>query len=414
MARLLILTPQLPFPPHQGTTIRNFNLIAGLAPRHDIDLLSLVQPTDPAPAQTPLPALCRQVIVLPAPPPRPAWRRLLTTISTPLPDMALRLAGVRAFQDTLLNLVQTTPYAVLQVEGIEMAPYVTWLQRQPAWASARQAGHLRLVFDDHNAETILQQRTALADLRHPARWAGAAYSLVQWRKLAAYEAALCRLADRVVAVSPADADALRRLWPDIAVTVVPNGVDLQTFAPDCCAPAPEMTAPALVFSGKMDYRPNVDAVLWFADEILPRVRAHEPAVHFWIVGQQPHPRLARLADRPDITLTGRVPDVRPFLVGATVCVLPFRMGSGTRLKVLEALALGRAVVSTTLGAEGFGLRDGHELRLADSAAAFAQVVVALLADAAQRARLGAQAHAFATANYGWERIVPRLEAVYAP
>ena len=176
MARLLILTPQLPFPPHQGTTIRNFNLIAGLAPRHDIDLLSLVQPTDPAPAQTPLPALCRQVIALPAPPPRAAWRRLLTTISTPLPDMALRLAGVRAFQDTLLNLVQTTPYAVLQVEGIEMAPYVTWLQRQPAWASARQAGHLRLVFDDHNAETILQQRTALADLRHPARWAGAAYS----------------------------------------------------------------------------------------------------------------------------------------------------------------------------------------------------------------------------------------------
>ncbi|MGB4977230.1 MAG: glycosyl transferase family 1, partial [Anaerolineae bacterium] len=176
MARLLILTPQLPFPPHQGTTIRNFNLIAGLAPRHDIDLLSLMQPTDLAPAQTPLPALCRQVIALPAPPPRAAWRRLLTTISTPLPDMALRLAGVRAFQDTLLNLVQTTPYAVLQVEGIEMAPYVTWLQRQPAWASARQAGHLRLVFDDHNAETILQQRTALADLRHPARWAGAAYS----------------------------------------------------------------------------------------------------------------------------------------------------------------------------------------------------------------------------------------------
>ena len=160
MARLLILTPQLPFPPHQGTTIRNFNLIAGLAPRHDIDLLSLVQPTDLAPARQSPGGTARAAAFGPAP--RPAWRRLLTTISTPLPDMALRLAGVLAFQDTLLNLVQTTPYAVLQVEGIEMAPYVTWLQRQPAWASARQAGHLRLVFDDHNAETILQQRTALA------------------------------------------------------------------------------------------------------------------------------------------------------------------------------------------------------------------------------------------------------------
>lgn len=414
MARLLVLTPQLPFPPHQGTTIRNFNLIAGLAQRHDVDLLSLTQPGDPPPAQTPLTTLCRQILALPAPPSRPAWRRLLTTVSSPLPDMALRLAGVAAFQQALLNLVQTTPYAVLQVEGIEMAPYARWLQQQPAWAAARRDGQPRLVFDDHNAEFLLQQRTALADLRRPPRWAGAAYSLVQWRKLAAYEAAVCRQADRVVAVSQADAEALRRLLPAIHVTVVPNGVDLKTFAPGCSAPAPEMRSDAVVFSGKMDYRPNVDAALWFADEILPRVSAHRPTVHFWIVGQQPHPRLARLAGRPNITVTGRVPDVRPYLVGAAVCVLPFRMGGGTRLKVLEALALGKAVASTTLGAEGFGLRDGQELRLADTAPAFAQVVLELLTDAAQRARLGAHGHAFAAAHYGWESIVPQLEAVYPP
>ena len=413
MTRILLLTPQLPYPPHQGTTIRNFNLIAGLAQRHDVDLLSLTQPTDPAAAQTPLPALCRQVITVPAPSPRPAWRRLLTTLSTPRPDMALRLAGSPAFQAALLHLLQTSAYTVLQVEGIEMAPYVRWLQQQSAWA-AGAAGLPRLVFDDHNAEYLLQLRTALADLRQPARWAGAAYSLIQWRKLAAYEAAVCRAAERVIAVSQADADALRRLLPGMDVTVVPNGVDLQAFAPGYSAPAPDMRAQALVFSGKMDYRPNVDAALWFADEILPRVRAHAPSAHFWIVGQQPHPRLARLAGRPDITITGRVPDVRPYLVGAAVCVLPFRMGGGTRLKVLEALALGKAVISTTLGAEGYGLRDGHELRLADSAAAFAQTVVELLADADQRGRLGAQAHDFVAANYGWERIVPRMEAVYTP
>lgn len=412
MARLLILTPQLPFPPHQGTTIRNFNLIAGLAQRHQIDLLSLVQPTDPPPAQTPLPGLCRQVITFPAPAPRPTWRRLLATLGAPLPDMALRLAGVPTFQDALLHLIQTTPYAILQSEGIEMAPYVAWLQQQPAWAAQRRAGHLRLIFDDHNAEAVLQQRTALTDLRQPTRWAGAAYSLIQWRKLAAYEAAICRRADHVVAVSAADAAALRRLAPDSAVSVVPNGVDLITFAPGCCEPAPGMTAPALVFSGKMDYRPNVDAVLWFANDILPAIRARFPTAHFWIVGQQPHARLASLAHRPDITITGRVPDVRPYLIAATVCVLPFRMGSGTRLKVLEALALGRAVVSTTLGAEGFGLRDGHELRLADSAPAFAQAVSELLAAPAQRGRLGAQAHAFAAAHYGWPAIIPQLEAAY--
>lgn len=413
MASLLILTPQLPYPPHQGTTIRNFNLIAGLAQRHQVDLLTLAQPGDSPAAQTPLAALCRQVSAAPAPPPRPIRRRLLDTLASPLPDMALRLAGVASFQAALLDLIQTHRYDVLQVEGIEMTPYVRWLQTEPAWAAARQAGGLRLIFDDHNAEFILQQRTALADLRRPARWPGAAYSLVQWRKLAAYEADFCRRADHVIAVSHADANALRRLQPDIAVTVVPNGVDSNVYHPGCCAPAPEMQTPSLLFSGKMDYRPNVDAALWFADAILPQVRAQAPTVQFWIVGQSPHPRLNRLRNQPGVFITGRVPDVRPYLAGATVCVLPFRMGSGTRLKALEALALGKAVVSTPLGAEGFGLTDGVHLRLAGDAAAFAHSTLELLADPAQRARLGLAGQRFAADRFGWERIVPQLEAVYA-
>ena len=136
-----------------------------------------------------------------------------------------------------------------------------------------------------------------------------------------------------------------------------------------------MGANALVFTGKMDYRPNVDAVLWFADAVLPLILAQAPDVHFYVVGQQPHERVKALADHPAITVTGRVPDARPYIAGAGVYVVPLRIGGGTRLKVLEAMAMGQAIVSTRLGCDGFPFADGREVRFADEPAAFAAAVV---------------------------------------
>ncbi len=412
MAQILVLTPQLPYPPHQGTTIRNFNLVRGLALRHQVDVLSLHQPADPPVAATPLVELCRRVAVAPAPPPRTPAQRLRTTLSSRLPDMALRLAGADRLSAQLLDWVTHTPYDVIQVEGIEMAPYVLWLQDQAPWRSGQMAGRPFVIFDDHNAEYRLQQRVALSDARQPSRWPGAAYSFVQWQKLRAYEARVCRQADHVVTVSAHDAAALDALAPFLPVTVVPNGVDLQTYAPGVVEPLAGLPSSALVFTGKMDYRPNVDAVLWFAHEILPQIRDTLPHTHLFVVGQQPHPRLDGLRSRSDVTLTGRVPDVRPYLAGAAVCVLPFRMGSGTRLKALEAMAMGRAIVSTTLGIEGIDIVDGQQLLIADDAQAFAAAVVRLLVDEPLRAHLGAAAHTHAAAHYSWEQLIPRLEALF--
>lgn len=412
MAHILVLTPQLPYPPHQGTTIRNFNLIRGLAARHQVDVLSLQANNDPPVASTPLVDLCQRVAAVPAPPPRTPSQRLRTTLGSRLPDMALRLAGVDHFTAQLGDWVASTAYDVVQVEGIEMAPYALWLQNQPVWRSTSAAGTPFLIFDDHNAEYRLQQRVALTDARQPRRWPGAAYSFIQWQKLRAYEAQVCRQADHIVTVSPRDAAALRALVPSLPVTVVPNGVDLQTYAPGVVEPLAGLPPLAVVFTGKMDYRPNVDAVLWFADEILPQVQARLPHAHFVVVGQQPHPRLDVLRGRAGITLTGRVPDVRPYLAAAAVCVLPFRMGSGTRLKALEAMAMGKTIVATALGIEGIDVVDGQEMLIADDAPSFAAAVVRLLLDEALRSRLGGQALAHAVAHYDWDRIVPRLEALF--
>lgn len=422
MAHILILTPQLPYPPHQGTTIRNFNLIAGLARRHVVDLLTFAPEPLPDCAPAPLRTCCRQIIVVAAPV-RPLVRRARDTLLNPLPDMALRLASP-AMHDHLARLLRENRYEVIQVEGIEMAPYLPEKCQallatrpdapdpSPIPSKVGGVGGSRLIFDDHNAEYLLQKRAFLTDVRRPRRWPAAAYSLVQWQKLARYERRVCQVADAVVAVSEADRQALQRLLPGLEVTVVPNGVDLEFYRPAVVPPAPEMGPHSLVFTGKMDYRPNVDAALWFAEAVLPLILAQLPDAHFYIVGQQPHPRLAGLAAHPAITITGRVSDTRPYIAGAGAYVVPLRIGGGTRLKVLEAMAMGRPIVSTRLGCDGFPFQDGREVRLADEPATFAAAVVKVLQDRELAGRLGQAARACVEAHYGWDAIVPLMERLY--
>jgi glycosyltransferase involved in cell wall biosynthesis len=241
----------------------------------------------------------------------------------------------------------------------------------------------------------------------------ALYSHLQAGRLARLEAAVCRAADNVLCVSPEDATALQRLVPGLMPVIVPNGIDVEDYA-EAGAPPPEMSArgDCLVFTGKMDYRPNVDAALWLADAVLPLIRAARPGATFFIVGQKPDAAVRRRHGQKGVVVTGAVDDARPYIGHATVFVSPLRMGGGTRLKLLEAMALARPVVSTTLGAEGFTVRSGRELLLADSAGDFAAAVVALLENPARANAMAQAGHAFVKAGYDWARLVPVVEALY--
>jgi sugar transferase (PEP-CTERM/EpsH1 system associated) len=402
--KLLLLTPQLPYPPHQGTAIRNLHLLAGLTQRHAVTLLSFREPWQSV-TDTPVPDLCTAVHTVPAPSARPLGQRLRTTLLSTRPDMELRLAS-DAFETTLERLLEGDAFDVVQVEGIELGRYALNVRRRRLLPPSTA-----LVFDDHNAEYLLQQRAFLTDLRQPRRWPAAAYSLIQWRKLRQFERAVCHAANGVVAVSEADARAIRRLAPDIDPVVVPNGVDVAYFHPDT---TPRVTGKqaTLVFTGKMDFRPNVDAVVWFCDEILPRLRTERAEVEFVIVGREPHRRVQALAARPGVAVTGFVDDVRPYIAGAAVYVVPLRMGGGTRLKVLQAMAMARPIVSTAVGAEGIAVRPGEHLLMANGPAEFAQAILSLLADPGRAAALGTRARALAEEQYAWHHVVPRLEAVY--
>lgn len=399
--KILFLTPQVPYPPQKGTALRNWGLISGLAARHEVAVLSFLDPGQSAELSHELTATCRVEIV--EPPVRTVRERLRDMLLTRKPDMALRLAS-HTYTERLADWLAREPFDVVHVEGIEMAPYLDIIE-------AAQSRPL-IVFDDHNCEYLLQQRVFLTDLRIPSRWPGAAYSFVQWRRLRRYEARVCRRADRVVAVSPADAAALLRLVRGLDVETVPNGIDTRVYRPVTPTTRTDGASSMLIFTGTMDFRPNVDAVLWFAREVLPLVCRIVPDAHLVVVGQRPHRRLGVLQSDPAVTLTGWVEDSRSHIARAAVYVAPLRMGGGTRFKLLEAMAMGKPVIATRLGAEGFPVRHGSELLLADTPVDFAATVAALLKAPEWQEELGQAARAFVEQWYDWRVIIPRLEEVY--
>ena len=406
--RLVFLTPQLPYPPQQGTTIRNFNIIKHLAPRHEITLVSFgtQQELDDA---APLCALCKRIEIAPHPT-RSLAQRAWTTLTSAMPDMGLRLKS--AAMHALVNrILRDEQFNVVQVEGIEMARYL------PTSTLRVQFPTSKFVFDDHNAEYVLQRTAFESDLHLPKRWHAALYSLIQWKKLERYEHSVCLHANHVVACSDADANAIQSLISTLRVqspiSIIPNGVDTDHFVPSdevCAKPLADLS---MVYAGKMDFRPNIDAMTWFCADILPRIRAEIPLAHIVIVGQKPAPRIHALAHQPGVEVTGWVADTRPFVADAAIYVVPLRMGSGTRLKVLEAMAQAKAIVSTTRGIEGIDLVPDRDVILADSPDEFARAVIALLHDPARRQSLGRNARALAESKYDWRQIVPRFEKIYA-
>lgn len=406
---ILFLTPQVPYPPRQGTTIRNYHLLAHLAQRHTIDLLTFVAPGDELQPQSPLYQHCRRIGSV-AQPERSTSSRLRALVTSALPDMAMRLE-VPAMHQLVQAWLHDTPYDIVQIEGIELAQYARHVD------PARSA----VVFDDHNCEYLLQQRNAMTDLHNPRRWHAAGYSLVQWAKLRAYEAQVCNNASAVVAVSQPDRDALQRIAPQAVIQVAPNGIDLAAYPTEAGingknAPH-DLNRFTLLFTGKMDYRPNVDAVLWFAQEVLPLLVTEAPELHFQIVGMNPHPRLDDLRQQPNIEITGAVPSPTPYLQAADAFVIPMRVGGGTRFKALEAMAARKAIVSTTLGVEGIGVQADREMLIADTPVSFAAAIKHLIADrregAALAQRLGQAAYEFVAAHYTWEQIVPIFDQLYA-
>jgi glycosyltransferase involved in cell wall biosynthesis len=386
---ILVFAPYVPYPPWFGGASRVYHLIRVLGREHRITLLCLGT-TAELDAARPLRDACVEVLAVP-PPPGARWRRLYqarSVLGHPYYRYAYYSAPMRRALDALLR---RRSFDVIHVEFAHMGYY-----RLPP-------GPLR-VLDEHNVEYRLLERVGRQE-RDPLR---RFYAFVQARKFRRDELAACRRMDGVLTTSEADRAVLAAEGVDVPIHVVPNGVDCEFFT----AARPPESGARLLFTGAINYVPNTDAVLYFCDEILPRVRAVRPDVSFAIVGRDPPERVRRLAG-PSITVTGTVPDVRPWMRDAAVVVVPLRSGSGTRLKILEALASGCAVVSSSIGCEGLEVTHGRDILIADRPDEFAAGVLRCLADPGLRARLGRGGRALVEQRYRWESIGRALSRHYA-
>ena len=313
------------------------------------------------------------------------------------------------YLDLLQNAFSNLPYAVAKYRSKEM-------ERRLRERVAEEDYDIvvcdflfpsRNVPDDLGVPTVMFQHNVEAAIweRHTnvaASRLKRAYFGSQWRRMIRIERQECRRLDHVIAVSEADARTHERDYGLPAVSWVPTGVDTDYFRPTEPYPA---DSKRLVFMGAMDWMPNEDAIEFFADKILPRVRASVPEAVFAVVGRNPTERVRRIAERSEgVDLVGPVPDVRPHVQGGGVFVVPIRIGGGTRLKIFEAMAMERPVVTTRVGAEGLPLDDETHVLFADEADHFADAVVRLLRNPVEAEALGRRGADYVRAHFAWDSI----------
>jgi glycosyltransferase involved in cell wall biosynthesis len=317
--------------------------------------------------------------------------------------------SARFWSELASNLVSPLPYAVAKYRSAGMRREIERLTAEGGmdvvvcdflFPSQNVPDDLpcRSILFQHNVEAQIWQRHTEVRRGRLAYW----YFREQWRRMERFEGAECRRFDRVIAVSAEDAALLERAYGLRDVGAVPTGVDTAYFHP---SGEVQRVPKNLVFTGSMDWMPNEDGIRWFVDEVLPRIHASDPEVTLTVVGRNPPAPIQALATKePRLEVTGTVPDVRPYLERASIVIVPLRVGGGTRLKVYEALAMERALVTTRIGAEGLPLEPGRHALTADTPEAFAQAILRLLADPAEAERLGKSGAELVRANYGWDGV----------
>jgi polysaccharide biosynthesis protein PslH len=380
---LLMISPFFPSP-SSGSCIRSHYILKALTHKYTVSMIVLVadmyaEDEDAAFSKLKLKQFVKVPMVT------TSQSKRVQQISSVLRGRSRLLDAYRTkgVQRAINDLFAQDHYDVVLFESVFMADY-------------QFPEGTQVIINEHNIEYELRYRTYLREKSLSRKW----YSWWESRQLRPVEIARCRNAQGVLVTSEREALLLKPLLPDSTIAVVPNGVDTEEFQQ---APQEQQIPGRIVFTGSMDYYPNTDAVLSFVRECWPLIRTQVPTATWQIVGRNPSPVVLELAKLPGISVTGSVPDVKPYLAGAMVAIAPLFIGSGTRLKILEALAMGKAVVSTSLGCEGLNVMSGEHLIVADQPELFAQSIVDLLQNAEQRTNLGKAGRALVETEYSWAR-----------
>ena len=396
--KLLWLKTELLHPIDKGGRIRTYHMLRELKREHHITYLTLDDGDAASDAVDRAEEYCHELIRI------------------PLQTQLKRSVGF--YLELLRNLGSKLPYAIWKYRSAAMRRVIADAARKseadvivcdflaPAVnVPTREDLSGRVVLFQHNVEaTIWERHTQVAS--NPLT---KVYFREQWRRMRAFERAQCRRFDHVVAVSRGDMEVFETEYGVTNVSEIPTGVDIEYFRPRGGV-RPESYD--LVFTGSMDWLPNEDAIVFFTEAILPGIRELVPGVTLTVVGRNPSPRVLALARHdPAVRITGSVPDVRPYIERAAVFIVPLRIGSGTRLKIYEAMAMEKAIVSTSIGAEGLPVTDGEDIILADTPQTFASSVIQLLTDAQRAERIGQRAASLVRAEFGWDRVADKFATI---
>jgi glycosyltransferase involved in cell wall biosynthesis len=387
--KIVWVKTELLHPVDKGGKIRTYHMLKELKRHHHITYVTLDDGMAAQDARARAEEYCHELIAV------PHFTREKFT------------AGFYA--DLAFNVASSLPYAIKK--------YMSPQHRQQIIACVEKARPDLLVCDflapsvnvpekigcatvlfQHNVEAMIWKRHGDVQTNPVKKL----YLQDQWRKMFAYERDACRRFDHVVAVSAQDSEVMRREYGLGSVTDIPTGVDTHYFSSNGQV---EIEPYNLVFTGSMDWLPNEDAIRYFIEQVLPLVKKSVPGATLTVVGRNPHPRLLELSHRDSsIIVTGRVEDVRPYMERAAAYVVPLRIGGGTRLKIFEAMAMEKAVISTSIGAEGLPVRSGEDLLIADEPQGFADAVTRVLTDEIFRRKISKCAAATVRNRFGWAHV----------
>ena len=383
------LKTELLHPVDKGGKIRSYNMLKSLKRNCHITYVTLDDGTPDNNARELSSEYCHELVCIPH-----RRREKFTT---------------GFYVELMLNLASGLPYAVKKYESGAMRDEVATLVASgrfdvlvcdflaPAVNVPTGLNCASILFQ-HNVEAMIWKRHYEVQTNAARK----AYLFHQWQKMRAFEARMCPSFDCVIAVSGKDRELMRQEYGVETIYDVPTGVDTAYFRP---SGQKKPRSHNLVFTGSMDWLPNEDAIRYFTEQIMPRIRQAVPDVTLTVVGRDPYPALVELSKRdPSVVVTGRVNDVRPFIEEAAVYIVPLRIGGGTRLKIFEAMAMEKPIVSTSIGAEGLPVNDGEDILLADTPESFADAVVRLLDQESFAAEVGERAAANVRAKFGWDTV----------
>jgi len=392
--KILFLAPRMPMPADTGGKIRTLNILKQLAKTNDVDMLTFSFEAEDEAHGRDLKDFGIRSILVPASPVG-LLKRLSLLFLTSVPYSVAKYQSI-LFAEKMRGLLEEQTYDLIHCDHIHMTHYLNLAKDIPT------------VIDEHNVEYRILERCGSVEKNMIKK----ILYVQQAQKMKRFETQKMKEADACCAVSEDDADLLKALGGRAKISVIPNGVDTEYFRTHDEQRTANDEHLSLVFTGSMDWMPNEDAVIHFCEDVLPLIWQKEPQVKFFVVGKAPSSQIRVLGSDERIVVTGCVDDVRPYMEQAGVFVVPIRIGGGTRLKILEAMSMEKALVSTSVGAEGIAYTPGAELVTADDAPGFAGAVLHLLNDQARRQSLGQEGRRLVLEKYDWSIVGQRLLEAY--